>query len=192
MVEEYDKLLKKVDLSQYNHSFSLKNKVSRVIWYITRFFLFQPFKGNIFNSWRNFVLKCFGAKIGKGTIIHANVKIWAPWNLEVGTFTCLGQNVDCYNQGKISIGSNTTISQKSYLCASTHDITDPQNNLILKPIAIKDQVWVAADAFIGPGVTIETGAVVGATSSVFKNVETWTVVGGNPAKFLKNRKLRNG
>jgi putative colanic acid biosynthesis acetyltransferase WcaF len=183
---------KNVDLSKYEHRFSYKNKIARAIWNIFSLFIFRPFGSNLFNSWRNIVLKIFGAKVGKGSIIHANVKIWAPWNLEVGEYTCLGQNVDCYNQGKISIGSNTTISQKSYLCASTHDISDPKNNLILKPIIIDNQVWVAAGAFIGPGVYLKEGAVVGATSSVFKNVEPWTVVGGNPAKFLKERKLING
>lgn len=179
----------KIDLSQYSHSFSLKNKVCRLVWNISRLILFVPFKGNFFNKWRNFVLKIFGAKIGVGSIIHANVNVWAPWNLEVGEFTCLGQSVDCYNQGSITIGSNTTISQKSYLCASTHDISDPKNNLILKPIIIEDQVWVAAEAFIGPGVSVKKGAVVGARSAVFKNVEAWSVVGGNPAKFIKKREL---
>ncbi|MGY6648122.1 putative colanic acid biosynthesis acetyltransferase [Wenyingzhuangia sp. IMCC45574] len=179
----------KIDLSKYAHSFSLKNKIARLIWNISRIIVFIPFKGNFFNSWRNTVLKLFGAKIGKGSIIHSDVKIWAPWNLEVGEYTCLGQNVDCYNQGKVTIGSNTTISQKSYLCASTHDISDPKNNLVLKPIVIEDQVWVAADAFVGPGVVIYTGAVVGAKGAVFKNVEAWSVVGGNPAKFIKKRVL---
>ncbi|MFD1294224.1 putative colanic acid biosynthesis acetyltransferase [Lutibacter holmesii] len=177
----------KIDLSNYSHSFSFKNKIGRLLWNCTYWFLFRPYGLFIFNSWRNFVLKMFGAKVGKGTIIHASVKIWAPWNLVVGEYTCLGQNVDCYNQGEIIIGDNTTISQKSYLCASTHDITDPKNNLILKPIHINNQVWVAANSFIGPGVTIGEGAVVGATSSVFKNVKDWTVVGGNPSVFLKER-----
>jgi putative colanic acid biosynthesis acetyltransferase WcaF len=81
------------------------------------------------------------------------------------------------------------VSQDSYLCASSHDITDHKHALILKPIVIEDQVWVAADAFIGPGVIIGQGAVVGARSAVFKNVEVWTVVGGNPAKFIKKREL---
>lgn len=177
----------KVDLSKYEHSFSIKNKVGRVLWSIAYAVLFRPFGLGVFNKWRNFILVLFGAKIGKGSIVYASVKIWAPWNLSVGKYVCLGEDVDCYNQGKITIGDNTTVSQKSYLCASSHDISDVKNNLLLKPIVIKDQVWVAANSFIGPGVQIEQGAVVGATASVFKNVDSWTVVGGNPAKFIKKR-----
>jgi putative colanic acid biosynthesis acetyltransferase WcaF len=179
-----------IDLSNYTHSFSLKNKVARMIWNISYWILFRPFNLGAFRLWRNFVLHLFGAKLHKQTNIYANVKIWAPWNLKMGAYATLGPNVDCYNQGKISIGAHTTISQKVYLCASSHDISDANNNLILKPIEIEDQVWVAADAFIGPGVKIKQGSVVGARSVVFKNVEPWAVVAGNPAKFIKNRELK--
>ncbi|WP_231962697.1 putative colanic acid biosynthesis acetyltransferase [Polaribacter sp. KT25b] len=122
--------------------------------------------------------------------IYASVKIWAPWNLEMGAYATLGPNVDCYNQGMITIGANTTISQKAYLCASTHDFTDVNNNLVLKPIVVEEESWVAAGAFVGPGVTIKQGAVVGARAGVFKDVDAWTVVGGNPAKFIKKRNLQ--
>lgn len=183
--------MSKINLSEYDSTFSFQNKLGRLIWNIFRVFLFRPFSLNIFNKWRNFLLRLFGSKIGKGSIIHSNVKIWAPWNLIVGEYTCLGSRVDCYNQGKVVIGSNTTISQKSYLCASTHDISDKKNALVLKPILIEDQAWVAADSFIGPGVKIGQGAVIGARSAVFKTVEPWTVVGGNPAKFIKNRVIND-
>ena len=180
---------KKVDISQYNHSFSFKNKLARLLWNTCYWFLFRPFNLNVFRSWRVVVLRVFGAKLGAKSNIYASVKIWAPWNLEMGAFSCLGPNVDCYNQGKITIGANTTISQKAYLCASSHDISDNKHTLTLHPIVIEDQVWVAADAFIGPGVFIKQGAVVGARSAVFKNIDSWTVVGGNPAKFIKKRKV---
>lgn len=180
----------KVDLSQYDHRFSLWNKIGRMVWDITYWILFRPFAFNFFIPWRNFILKIFNAKVGIKVVIHSNVKIWAPWNLEIGDYSCLGPQVDCYNQGKITIGANTTISQKSYLCASSHDISDKKIPLLLKPIIIADQVWVAADAFIGPGVTIRQGAVVGARSAVFKDIEAWAVVGGNPAKFIKKRQLK--
>ena len=91
---------------------------------------------------------------------------------------------------EITIGANTIISQKAYLCASTHDFTKPDFPLICKPITIGDSVWVAAEAFIGPGVIIEDGGVIGARASVFKNVDSWTVVGGNPAQFIKKRVLK--
>ena len=179
-----------MDLSKYNHSFGKKNKIGRLFWGICYVLLFRPFSANIFCKWRLFLLRVFGAKLHKTSVVHSNVRIWAPWNLQMGAYACLGPEVDCYNQGYISIGANSVVSQKTYLCASTHDISDPHHNLILKPIYIGDKVWIAADAFLGPGVSIGEGAVVGARSAVFKNVEPWTVVGGNPAKFIKKRIIK--
>lgn len=180
-----------VDLSRYDFSFSLSNKVGRVLWNCIYWILFRPFNANIFKNWRSFVLRLFGARIGKNANIYASVKIWAPWNLEIGTFSTLGPQVDCYNQGEIKIGDNCNISQKTYLCASTHDFSISNFPLVLRPIEIEDQVWVAADAFIGPGVSIGKGAVVGARAAVFKDVGKWTVVGGNPAGFIKIREIIN-
>ncbi|WP_245545620.1 putative colanic acid biosynthesis acetyltransferase [Gillisia limnaea] len=152
--------------------------------------LFRPFNLNLFNGWRAGVLRIFGAKVGYKANIYASVKIWAPWNLEIGDYSSMGPGVDCYNQGKIIIGNNTVISQKTYLCASTHDFTISNFPLIVKFIEIKDQVWIAAAAFIAPGVSIGEGAVVGARSAVFKDVAAWEVVGGNPACFIKQRQIK--
>ena len=120
-------------------------------------------------------------------VVYSSTRIYAPWNLEMGEHSCLADEVDCYNVNKICIGDNTTVSQKSYLCTASHDITKPNIPLITAPIVIKDQAWIGADAFIGMGVTVGQGAVVGARASVYKDVEAWTVVGGNPAKFIKKR-----
>ena len=114
-----------------------------------------------------------------------------PWNLEMKEFSCLAPEVDCYNVAKIKIGAHATVSQKTYLCAASHDIFKSNNPLITAQIIIKDQAWVGASAYIGMGVTIGKGAVVGATASVYKNVEPWTIVGGNPAKFIKNRVIND-
>ena len=168
----------------------MSNKFKRLIWNVCYWFIFRPFISGVFNKWRIGVLKAFGADIHWTAIVHPTARIWAPWNLIMGPYSCLGPEVDCYNQGRIMIGANTTISQKSYLCASTHDISDARHPLILKPIVIEDQVWVAADAFVGPGVSIGQGAVIGARSAVFSNVASWTVVGGNPAKFIKKREIK--
>ena len=180
-----------VDLSKYNDSFSLKNKLGRLIWNMCYWILFRPFNLNLFRPWRNSLLRLFGAKLNSSAHVYASVKIWAPWNLEMGAYSTLGPGVDCYNQGKIYIGNHNVISQKSYLCASSHDISDKKHGLVLKPIRIEDQTWIAADAFIGPGVKVGEGAVIGARSVVFKDVEPWTVVRGNPAKFVKKREIKN-
>lgn len=180
-----------MNLSTYNHSFGIKNKILRVLWGVGYFFLFRPFISGLFRRWRIFVLQMFGAKLSGTVNIYSSVKIWAPWNLAMGDYSCLGPYVDCYNQGKISIGANTVISQKTYLCASTHDFTKSDFPLVCKPIVIGSQVWVAADAFVGPGLTIGEGAVVAAKAVVVKDVEPWTVVGGNPARFIKKREIKN-
>ena len=105
-------------------------------------------------------------------------------------YSCLAPEVDCYNVAKITIGAHATVSQRTFLCAASHDITLSENPLIIAPIAIEDQAWIGAEAYIGMGVTIGQGAVVGARAAVFKDVSGWTIVGGNPAKFLKNREIK--
>lgn len=176
-----------LDLAEYSHSFSLKNKIARLLWSITYIILFRPFNLGLFRKLRVLILKLFGAKIKWSSNVYASVKIWAPWNLKIGENSCLGPKVDCYNQGQITIGDNTVISQKTYLCASSHDYKSSNFPLILKPIIIGDGCWVAADAFIGPGVNIGNNSVVAARSVVIKNIEDNNIVGGNPAKTIKFR-----
>lgn len=134
-------------------------------------------------------MKLFGAKIEWTSHVYASTKIWAPWNLELGEYSTLGPYVDCYNQGKIIIGANTVISQKTYLCASTHDYTKNNFPLLLRPITIGNGVWISADAFIGPGVNISDKAIVAARSVVVKSIDESNIFGGNPAKFIKMRQV---
>jgi putative colanic acid biosynthesis acetyltransferase WcaF len=108
----------------------------------------------------------------------------------MGEYSSLGDYVVCYNAGGVRIGRHSTISQYAHLCSSTHDYEHPHMSQVLAPIQIEDQVWVCADAFIAPGVRVGQGAVVGARASVFKDVEPWTVVGGNPARTIKKRIVR--
>ena len=104
-------------------------------------------------------------------------------------YSCLDEEVKCYNVAPIRIGAQSTISQGAFLCTASHDITDKKNPLITAPIVIESQAWVGAEAFVCMGVTIGEGAVVGARAAVFKDVEPWSVVGGNPAKFIKKREI---
>jgi putative colanic acid biosynthesis acetyltransferase WcaF len=177
------------NLSTYNHSFSTKNKILRLIWNIVYILFFRPFAFKVFKKWRILVLNVFGADVHFSAHIYASVKIWAPWNLEIKKNSCLGPYVDCYNQSKICIGSNTIISQKTYLCASSHDYNKKDFPLLLKPIQIGNGVWIAADAFIGPSVSIGHNAVIAARAVVVRDVKENSVVGGNPAKFIKTRNI---
>ena len=142
------------------------------------------------NGGRILLLRLFGAKIGKACLFYRTIKIYAPWNLEIGDAVCIGPRTDIYNKGRVKMGCGIIVSQDAYLCTASHDITDPRMRLVLKPITISDDVWVAAKASILPGVTIGVGSVVGACAVVTKDVDPWTVVGGNPARFINKRELR--
>lgn len=175
---------------EYKRTLSYKNIMARVVWNTVYIFLFRPFPTIIFNKWRNFILRIFGAKIGKSASIHASAKIWAPWNLEIGENSCIDDKVNCYNPGKIKIGCKAVISAGAFLCTPSHDISSPSFPMTPSIITINDYAWIATEAFIGPKVTIGEGAVVGARACVFKDVEPWSVVGGNPAVFLKKRVIK--
>ena len=182
----------KIDMSRYVNRFGFGNKLRRATWGLIWVMLFRPsLRLALGFRWRRFLLRCFGAKIGVGVRVYPNVRIWAPWNLEMGDYSCLGQFVDCYSVDKITIGANAMVSQYSFLCSAGHDISDPNLRLTTAPIVIGEGAWVCADVFVAPGVTIGDGAVAAARAVVTKNVEPWTVVGGNPAKFIKKRALRS-
>jgi putative colanic acid biosynthesis acetyltransferase WcaF len=169
---------------------SLGNKLARVAWAIVWGTLFR-WSPRILFGWRRFLLRSFGAKIGKNSRISPSVRVWAPWNLTVGDEVAIAHDVDCYCVDRLTIGDHATVSQYSFLCTASHDISDPHMGLITAPIQIGSQSWVCAGVFVSPGVTIGEGAVVGAMSVVTRGVEPWTVVAGNPARFLKARKLRS-
>lgn len=175
------------NLSNYKSELGRVSQMKRLAWQIVWFFLARPLPRKLGNFWKLFLLRIFGAKVHKTAVVYSSARIYAPWNLEMDEYSCLGSEVDCYNVDKIFIGKHATVSQKSYLCTASHDVMKSCFPLITAPIVINEQSWLGASVFIGMGVTIGDGAVIGATSSVFKNVEPWTVVGGNPARVLKKR-----
>jgi putative colanic acid biosynthesis acetyltransferase WcaF len=164
----------------------LANRLARGLWGVAWLVLFRP-TPRVLKGWRRAVLRAFGAQIGPGAVIQASARVWAPWNLTMGRHSCVGEWVNCYAVAPIRIGAYATVSQYSYLCAASHDIDSPDMALTTGPIEIGEHAWVAADAFIGPGVTIGEGGVVGARSSAFRDVPPWTVVAGNPARPLRSR-----
>lgn len=160
----------------------------RVIWGVVYVLFFFP-TPNPFHGWRAFLLRCFGAKIGKGAHIYPRVRIWAPWNLTVGELTGIANGVTLYSQGRITIGSKTVISQGSYLCAGTHDYRREGFPLITRPIDIGNSCWLAAEVFVHPGIRILDGTVVGARSVVTTDLPGWMVCAGHPCGPVKERKL---
>ena len=172
---------------------TIRNKIARAIWNIVYILLFRPFGTKLFLKWRLLLLKLFGADIKWTSGVYSSAKIWAPWNLTLGNNAWIGPNVICYNQDIVTLEDNVTVSQYSYLCTAGHQtdrINTNDSGLIIAPITIRHDAWVGTRAYVSMGVTIGEGAVVGATASVYKDVEPWSVVGGNPARFIKKRELK--
>jgi len=140
-------------------------------------------------GWRSFILRSFGATVGKNVHIYNSSIIYMPWNLEIDDWSSIGEWVLIYNLGKVRIGSRATISHKAHICAGTHQYNDASLPLIKSPVSIGSQAWVCAEAFVGPGVCVGEGAIVGARAVAVKDVSPWTIVAGNPANIIGQRVL---
>lgn len=170
-----------------NHRLGLKNHLYRFIWSIAWALLVKPIPRTYANPWKIFILRLFGARVSSTSLVYSSVLIYDPRKLIMESGSCLGPNVDCYNVDFVHLKMNSLVSQKSYLCTASHDIKGTGFKLITAPIIVQENVWIAADVFVGMGVTIGENSIVGARSSVFKDVPPNVIVGGNPAKFIKNR-----
>ena len=157
-----------------------------------RMVLWRVFNATIFpllpSYLRNLALRMCGAKIGK-SLVYRSVRVYAPWKLEIGDWSCIGPRVELYCKDRITIGDNSVISQDSYLCTASHDVSSRNMTLVTKPIIIRDGVWVAAKVIVLPGVEMCSGAVAGAGSVVVKSVGPNEVVAGNPARQVATRKI---
>jgi putative colanic acid biosynthesis acetyltransferase WcaF len=177
----------KTNPSAFRNPHTRANRIARLLWRVVWLVAFRPtpwFMG----AWRTWLLKLFGAKIGFARF-SSSCKVWAPWLLEVGREVYVDMDVDLYNVFGIAIGDRVVISQSAFLCGASHDYKDPAYSLIGGKIIVGDDVWIAADTFIGPGVNVGNGTVVAARAVVVKDTPQWVVVGGHPAKVLKDRTL---
>ncbi|HEY4359232.1 MAG TPA: putative colanic acid biosynthesis acetyltransferase [Acidobacteriaceae bacterium] len=180
----------RLDLFQVPAGFRGRSKAVVQLWWLVQATLFAM-SPQILYGWRASLLRMFGAKIGRGAIIRASVKTPYPWRLNIGDHCHIGDDVCLYTYGEIEIGAHSVISQRSYLCAGSHDYTRPTFDLIAEKITVGPEVWVATDVFVAPGVTIGRGAVIGARSSVFRDVPGGTVSVGTPAKVVGDRKMKS-
>ena len=170
----------------YCSELSLGNKLGRLCWGLIWLCLFRPSPRPFF-KWRRALLGLFGAKLAKSAVVYPSAKIWAPWNLQMGERSILGDYVECYSVDQVILGEDVTVSQYAFLCTASHDIESAHRDLVHRPIQLMRGSWVFAGAFVAMGVTVGEGAVVAARSVVVKDVEPFTVVGGNPARFIKKR-----
>ncbi len=167
---------------------SLVNKAGRLLWQAAWWLLFRPVPW-FWHAPRRFLLRLFGARVGRGAQIMPSVHIWAPWNISIGDHAAVSHGVDLYSVDHIEIGAHATVSQRAFLCTATHDIDHLHMPLTSAPIRIGDGAWVCAEAYLHPGVSVGTDAVVGVRAVVLHDVASGQVVGGNPAKFLRLRKV---
>jgi putative colanic acid biosynthesis acetyltransferase WcaF len=155
-------------------------------WWLVQWFLFRPSPQALY-GWRRFLLRLFGARIGQHVLVRPTAWVTFPWKLSIGDYTWIGDEVVLYCLGEITIGAHTVISQRSYLSAGTHDYEQPDFPILAPPITIGAQVWLATDVFVGPGVHIGDGSVVGARSSVYKDLPGGMICYGNPAVPVRPR-----
>ncbi|MDB5732344.1 MAG: CysE/LacA/LpxA/NodL family acetyltransferase [Variovorax sp.] len=170
-------------------SFSLRHRIFRAVWGITWLCL-AAWTPPPLHRWRRGVLQCFGAKLDRGARVYGSARIWYPPNLSMAAHACIGPGVHCYCMAPISLGERAIVSQRAHLCAGTHAIDDPDFQLVAKPIQIGPEAWIAAEAFVGPGVNIAAGSVVGARAVVLRDTEAWGVYTGNPAQCIKKRAFK--
>lgn len=170
-------------------SWSLKEAMGIRLWHMVWLCLFRwtPKK---MNFWRLFLLRLFGAKL-ENVFIFSSARIYIPWLLEMKKDACLGPYSEVYNLGPVYFGENSVLSQYSYICNGTHDLSTLRLPLMIGEITIGRNVFIGAKALILPGISIGDGAVIGAGSVVTKDVEAWSVVGGNPAREIKKRNLKS-
>ena len=178
------------DRQVYKTAISPETRKRRMWWGLLWALFFRPTPYFLFKRWRVRLLQWFGMVCGNHIAVCPSVKVWAPWNVTAGRSVAIDDGVNLYSVDKIMIGTKVAISREAFICTASHDITKPNRPLVTAPITICDGVWIGARAIVLPGVTIGEGAVVAAGAVVTKDVEPWTVVGGNPAKFIKKRELK--
>ena len=169
-------------------SFPLSHRFFRACW-IGCWLLLASWTPPPFAPWRRWLLRCFGAHIAPGARVYGSARIWYPPHLQMAPYSVLGPRSECYCMAPVAIGDHATVSQGARLYTGSHDVEDPDFSLVSKPIVIGDRAWIAAEAFVGPGVTVGEGAVLGARGVAFSDLAPWTIYAGNPAKPLRRRRV---
>jgi len=176
------------DLSRFRLPPGFRGRSAAVVqfWWIVQATLFAMSPQFMF-GWRRWLLRVFGAKVGRGVLVRPSVRVTYPWKVAIGDHAWIGDDVVLYSLGEIEIGDNAVVSQRSYLCAASHDYQQLGFSIYAKKVTVEAEAWLATDVFVAPGVTVGRGAVVGARSSVFHDLPPMMVCVGCPAKPVKSR-----
>lgn len=167
-------------------SFSRRNRLYRAVWRLA-WLLLAAWTPPFARGWRRGLLRAFGATMQGSADVRASARIWFPRHLTMGDSSVLAGGVTCYNMATVTIGEGTVVSQGAHLCCGSHELEDPHFQLVAKPIRIGRHCWIAAEAFVGPGVTVGDRAVLGARSVAFADLEAGGVYVGNPARKIRER-----
>jgi putative colanic acid biosynthesis acetyltransferase WcaF len=180
------------DLSRFRLPKDFRGRPGWVVqlWWLVQAILFRP-SPQVFYGWRRFLLRLFGARVGDGVLVRPTVEVTYPWKVELGDHCWIGDNVTLYSLDDIRVGAHAVVSQKSYLCAGSHDIADPNFAITRSPITVGAGAWIATDVFVAPGCTIGENTVVGARSSVYRSLSSGMVFVGNPALPVRARITEN-
>jgi putative colanic acid biosynthesis acetyltransferase WcaF len=168
--------------------YGTREKIARVLWGLVQATAFRM----SFHNWyglRRAMLRAFGARLDATANIRRTVTIECPWHLSMGAESSIGDRAVLYCLGPVSIGARVTVSQGAHLCAGTHDHRRATMPLVRSPITIGDEAWIAADAFVGPGVTVGEGAILGARGVAMRDLAPWTIHAGNPAVAVRERRF---
>jgi putative colanic acid biosynthesis acetyltransferase WcaF len=180
----------KVDLSSYNNRWYKKEigapGLKQFIWYYTNI-IFLRSHFNPLGGIKIFLLRLFGAKIGRGVVVKQGVSIKYPWKFKAGDHCWIGENVWIDNLAEINIGNHVCLSQGAMLLTGNHDYKKPSFDLIVKPIILEDGVWIGAQALVCPGVNCKTHAVLAAKSVAVADLEAYKIYQGNPAVAVRDR-----
>ncbi len=167
-----------ITANRQQRSWSHRVLIGRCLWWaVSPLFRLSP---RPLWAWRVWLLRCFGAQIGRQVHLHPTVRITIPWNLRIDEQAAVGDRAILYALGPIAIGARATVSQNAHLCAGTHDWRDPARPLVKTPIQIGADAWICADAFVGPGVRIGAGAILGARAVAMTDLAPGHIGAGNP------------
>lgn len=175
------------NLATYRYNLKREKSVYYIQMYKMIDLLFIKTTPKFLHVWRVFLYKLFGAKIGLDVKISSSAKLLYPWNIEIGDYCWIGDNVELYSVDKIKIGNNVAFAHNIFVATAAHDVYKATFETIRKPITIEDEVWISSNVFINMGVRIERGVVVGSASVVTKDLPEGYICVGNPAKALKKR-----
>ena len=156
------------------------SRSKEALWVLCKgLFFLSPFPWP--SSLRNLLLRLFGARIGRGVVIRSGVNITFPWRLTVGDHVWIGEEAFILSLAQVTLGSQVCISQRAFLCTGSHDWRLETFDLKTSAITVEDHVWIAAQAFIGPGTHVGSHSVVGAGAVLMDKIPSNSLARGNPA-----------